>query len=61
MLTEQILKNRSQIPGKARKLHLLLLKYYILCADDHFVTKLALIYPMRYMWISRSQAQHKNQ
>ena len=34
MLTYQILKNRSQVPGKARKLHLVLLKYNILCTDD---------------------------
>ena len=34
ILTEQILKNRSQVPGKAKKLHLVLLKYIILYADD---------------------------
>ena len=34
MLTEQLLKNRSQVPGKAKKLHLVLLEYNILCADD---------------------------
>ena len=34
MLTEQILKNRSQVPGKASKLHFVLVKYNILCADD---------------------------
>ena len=34
MLTEQILKNRSQVPGKAGKLHLVLLKYNIVCTDD---------------------------
>ena len=34
MLTEQLLKNRSQVPVKATKLHILLLKYQILCDDD---------------------------
>ena len=34
ILTEQILKNRSQFPGKAKKLHLVLLKYIILYADE---------------------------
>ena len=36
MLTEQLLKNRSQLHGKAKKLHLVILKYEILCTDDLF-------------------------
>ena len=34
MLTEQLLKNQSQVPGKGTKLHLVLLKYEILCSDE---------------------------
>ena len=34
ILTEHILKNRSQVTGKAIKCHLVLLKYNILRADD---------------------------
>ena len=34
MLTEQLLKNRSEVQCKAKKLHLVVLKYNILFADD---------------------------
>ena len=34
ILTEQIYKNRSQVPCKAKKFHLVLLIYNILYTDD---------------------------
>ena len=34
ILTVQIWKSRSQVPGKAKKLHLRLLKYIILYDDE---------------------------